>query len=255
MTRCQQQTGRKEENARKFQSRAKHIIRPLWNQRHSGFVTAFLNIFGRSTAHNQRRAVRRKLPFTYRTFGVRGAQAQSHQGQHAGYSQHLHGRDSRRRGATSFLFSPPSLWLLILPPSPMRPLPSLSFTLRAECVKQFTGSGDKTGSVDQNNQPAVKKKSPYRTAPPWRASSTLADGFCWDGTGEPRTPGPERATSQGGRTQVLLLPFPVVQLSNLRSFSRSRFLRPQFSPPSIYYLPSLPAHSSPPHHPPRRWTE
>lgn len=48
----------------------------------------------------------------------------------------------------------------------MRPLPSLSFTLRAECVKQFTGSGDKTGSVEPKNQPAVKKKIsvPHRTA-------------------------------------------------------------------------------------------
>lgn len=49
------------------------------------------------------------------------------------------------------------------PPSPMRPLPSLSFPLRAECVKQLTGTED---SADQKHRAAVKF-----TAPPWRMVS------------------------------------------------------------------------------------
>lgn len=162
------------------------------------------------------------MPFTYRTFGARGAGAQGQQGQH-GYSQHLRGRDSpgKERGDVFSLLSS------FNSPPPRSDAPSpffiLSFPRR---VRKTVGWYRGPRGTEEPSRCEIQR-------------AAVADGFCRVGTGEPRTPGPERATSQGGRTQVLLLPSPVVQLpSNLRCLSRSRFLRPPASP--------LPAHSSPP---------
>lgn len=116
---------------------------------------AFSRTFGGAAAHTRRRAGRRKLPFTYRTFGVRRAPAQSRGGQQSGYSQHLHGRDSGKEKGDdvfSLLSSPLLLLILYGPPSPLRcALLSLSSPLRAECVKQFADIWDQTGSLGRTN--------------------------------------------------------------------------------------------------------
>lgn len=80
----------------------------------------------KAVAHWQMRTTTQsaELPFTYRTFGVSGAQPQSHYSQHAGYSQHLLGGGFSSRGgrrattATSLLFLSFPLSLSSSPPSP-----------------------------------------------------------------------------------------------------------------------------------------
>lgn len=87
--------------------------------------TAFpaTSTYYKAVADSQMRTTHSKLPFTYRTFGVSDAQPQSHDSQHADYSEHLLGGDSvrgrRRTTATSFLFSPLS-YSGFLFPSPFR---------------------------------------------------------------------------------------------------------------------------------------
>lgn len=111
----------------------------------------------------------------------------------------------------------------------MRPLPSLSFTLRAECVKQFTGSGDKTGSVEPKNQPAVKKKSPYRTAPPWRASSNVGGWLLLRRDRRAAHPG-TRASDVTGREDSGASSPVSCRPTHLQS---SIFLSLSFPPPSV----------------------
>lgn len=127
---------------------------------------AFSRTFGGAAAHTRRRAGRRKLPFTYRTFGVRRAPAQSRGGQQSGYSQHLHGRDSGKEKGDdvfSLLSSPP--FNSLRPPlsSPMRPLVFILSSSRRvrKTVRGYLGPNRQPWK----NQPGVRKKqkkSPHR---------------------------------------------------------------------------------------------
>lgn len=128
----------------------------------------------KATAHTQMRTTQRKLPFTYRTFGVSGAQPQSHYSQHAGYSQHLLGRDSapgRRRDytASSFFFSPLSFFFFFfLFPSPFRPLPliqrlgssPLLFEQSVETVHWYVGQDRQRGAEEEHRG---AREAPRRT--------------------------------------------------------------------------------------------
>lgn len=127
----------------------------------------------KATAHTQMRTTQRKLPFTYRTFGVSGAQPQSHYSQHAGYSQHLLGRDSapgRRRDYTvsSFFFSPLSFFFFPLsfsfPPSPSNSTPRvLSSSLRAECGNSSLICGTRQAAWSRRRTPGCPRStSPHR---------------------------------------------------------------------------------------------
>lgn len=122
------------------------------------------------------RSTQSKLPFTYRTFGVSDAQAQSHHSQQADCSEHLLGGDSargrRRTTATSFLFSPLSHSAFLFP-SPCRPLllplllllqPRRFSPLSLPAAqKQFTDMWDKTGNVEYKEDAGYLQ--PYRAAP------------------------------------------------------------------------------------------
>lgn len=194
--------------------------------------------FGRP-AHTQRRAGRRKLPFTYRTFGARSAQAQSHQGQHAGYVQHLHGRDSGRRGATSLLFSPPSLRLLILPPLSDAPSPFFILPSSRRVRKTVRWLWRQRGT-EEPSRCKIHRSAPHRTAP-------RRGWFLLRRDRRAAHPGTRASDVTGrkgsGASSPLSCRPTTFQSSILPSIS---FPPPSLSPPRVYHLPSLPAHSSAP---------
>lgn len=98
-TRIQQETFIHFFSRRRYQThphRNQHLIDQLCGSDGQFSVTAhsLRHIHPRQSHSAHADAHQGKLPFTYRTFGVSGAQAQSHYSQHAGYSQHLLGRGS-----------------------------------------------------------------------------------------------------------------------------------------------------------------
>lgn len=79
--------------------------------------------YNNNKAHWQTGTTQNTLPFTYRTFGVSGAQPQNQSSQHAGYSQHLLVGDSGEG-----LRRPPSSSSLLLMPFLFSSSSSLSFS-------------------------------------------------------------------------------------------------------------------------------
>lgn len=138
----------------------------------------------KAIAHKQMRTTQGKLPFTYRTFGVSGAQPQSHYSQHAGNSQHLLGRGSapgrrrnhdelsprgsareRRRNHSELspFFSPPFLALYPLFLSPRSPFlfnasgPLLS--LRTECGTVHWQCGTSSAAWSRRRAPGRSRST------------------------------------------------------------------------------------------------
>ena len=142
------------------------------------------------------------LPFTYRTFGVSGAQPQSHHSQHAGYSQHLLGgaiqprerRGGLRRPLSSSLLSSSLLFLCFFsfsvplfsisasfscPPSPSYSTPqvlsppslslslclSLFFRQSARTVHRYVGQGGQRGVGEGHRAAATTTKKTHLAAP------------------------------------------------------------------------------------------
>ena len=114
-----------------------------------------------------------------------------------------------------------------------------SFLSLGAAWKQFTNMWDKTGCVVECKKKKKKKDTGYsqRTSPRLTArrseglrvdsGGSSQRGFCWDGTRERRTPGPHRATSQGGERWIQAPFFHPLALS------RSLILHPTIFPPPI----------------------
>lgn len=136
------------------------------------------------------------------------------------------------------------------PPSPLRcALLSLSSLLRAECVKQFADIWDQTGSLEEPTRGKKKTKKYHRTAE--ARVSTAGSCFLLRRDRRAAHPG-TRASHVTGRRKdpgtFSPLAFPPTTLQSSIFLSRSfPPPPPPLSPPPISYLPSLPAHSSPPH--------
>lgn len=134
---------------------------------HTASVATFTRT--EATAHTPMRSTRSKLPFTYRTFGVRSAQPQSDYSQHAGYSEHLLCRNEgprvgipRRPLSSSLLLLSSFLFFF---PSPVCPLPLIrSSTLSSHSslvcrTRQHWVSAVKQRTAGTRVSPAVRTVS------------------------------------------------------------------------------------------------